>query len=65
MNPREIAVTNLHLTTIAHHKTRIAWETAIVAARDTGISVRTIAGIVGVSPQTVLNICARVTASGG
>lgn len=32
---------------------------AILNARDTGLSIRTIAELAGVSPQTVLNICKR------
>lgn len=42
-----------------------AWERAIVDARARGIAVRTIAESAGVSPQTVLNVCARFNVTGG
>lgn len=45
--------------------TQRAWERAIVDARARGIAVRTIAESAGVSPQTVLNVCARFNVTGG
>ena len=39
------------------------WESTILYARYRGLSVRAIAEAAQVSPQTVLNICARLNAS--
>lgn len=65
MTPREIAVLDLARLTRTLDEARTEWETAIVAARHAGVPVRNIADVAGVSPQTVLNIYGRVTASGG
>ena len=61
----EQAIIGVRQRTSELRATERAWEAAIVNARRRGISVRNIAEVAGVSPQTVLNICGRVTASGG
>ncbi len=55
-----------HLLTKATTEHEVAernWHNAILYARTRGMSVRRIAEIAGIAPQTVLNIYGRITAS--
>ena len=53
----------LIMATTEHEIAERNWHNTIVYARHRGMTVRAIATIAGISPQTVINICARINAS--
>ena len=57
------AIVEITQRTAQLRATQRAWERSIMNARKRGITVRAIAEAAEVSPQTVLNIVARFTAT--
>lgn len=56
---------NVKQRTAELNATQRAWERAIVDARTRGVTVRAIAESAGISPQSVLNVCARFNVTDG